>query len=384
MARSAFAIAVILLLCAIASPARLIFSVATTQYGSTTFYPNVDAVKQTAWKPIPARTLSAHSDRKGILFLGDVLLARNVEALVNRNNPAYPFQGLDLKKLAPDSYILGNFEGSIPLIHTQTPALQVRFSVGKNLVLAAEEAGFSHFSLANNHSFDFGSEGLDNTRNEIHSANLVSFGDPNEFSEPLSVTYVSVEKKIIAIVGLHAIDTAPSREQIDSLMASVQSASDIQILVVHWGTEYAATSNINQQTLAGMFANAGVDLIIGHHPHVVQEIGLVNGVPVVYSLGNYVFDQYFSNDVMEGLAINLSLGDDPQLLLYPVESRSKLSQPRLMEALSQKRFLNNLALKSDPDLQEAIKQGALPLRKMVATSTKIAMMGTDNTNIYVQ
>ena len=238
-------------------------------------------------------------------------------------------------------------------------------------------------SLANNHALDFGLNAYARTQTVLSEHDVHPFGHPSVLNEG-SVQFLNLQHMRVAIIGLHAIDHAPSASEVATVMRYAAEQSELQVLYVHWGTEYAAESNKTQRRIAEQFVEAGVDLIVGHHPHVVQEVGLINDVPVFYSLGNYIFDQYFDDAVMEGLLLHLSVEDEGRVAILPVESSSKLSQPRLMSPKAHAEFLEDLADRSDPLLAETIRHGFVPLSISVATSTEIAMINDTNQMLYVQ
>ena len=141
---------------------------------------------------------------------------------------------------------------------------------------------------------------------------------------------------------------------------------------VHWGQEYQIKSSVFQQKLARKIIDSGADLIIGHHPHVVQEIEIYNNKLIFYSLGNFVFDQYFSEQTQQGLAVALEIypvrNNDSNRVnpnkniykLFPIQS--KLSQPFLMEQNQAEKFLEKLSKRSSKDLTEEIKKGVIEIR----------------------
>ena len=113
-----------------------------------------------------------------------------------------------------------------------------------------------------------------------------------------------------------------------------------------------------QQALAQHLVGEGVDDIIGHHPHVVEDIARIDGVPVFYSLGNYVFDQYFDAEVESGLAILMSI-EKEQLVFDLAPVLSKRSVPTLPSKNDAKSFLASLAERSDVSLQSDIVRGTI-------------------------
>lgn len=311
------------------------------------------------------------SDTTIIQFVGDVLLGRNVEFLMLKHGREYPFLGSSFLK-QDNSYVVGNFESAVPPVHVPTLTGQLTFSVAETYLSLLKEAGFTHFSVANNHSLDYGTSGLEHTRVKLMDNDLTPLGDPEEVSVH-SVTYVDCGRDVVALVGINALEPVVFGD-VTRLMNQASKRSNFQIIYVHWGTEYQLLADKQQRDLAEFLIEAGADLIIGHHPHVVQDIDIIDGVLVFYSLGNFLFDQYFSKETMRGLAVTLDLSKGIAYI-YPVTSELNLSQPHVMNMSERDIFLLNLAEKSNPELKEQIMHGVLPLRSLVATSPKIAMIG---------
>jgi poly-gamma-glutamate synthesis protein (capsule biosynthesis protein) len=159
------------------------------------------------------------------------------------------------------------------------------------------------------------------------------------------------------------VERAPSREAIQRLIETASKESDMQIAFVHWGTEYEPLHSAFQEDLAKILIDAGAEVVIGHHPHVVQDIALYKGKPIFYSLGNFIFDQYFSEAVQDGLMVDFTPeGGAYHFTLLPVTSRYSRSQPMLMLGDERKAFLIELAAKSEPELQEMIVEGNITLK----------------------
>lgn len=95
-----------------------------------------------------------------------------------------------------------------------------------------------------------------------------------------------------------------------------KAENDFWVLSIHWGNEYEIIPSVSQQEIAHSMIDLGVDLIIGHHPHVVQGLEIYNGKYIFYSLGNFIFDQNFSRLTQVGLSVKLNLGSLPSYELY--------------------------------------------------------------------
>lgn len=349
------------------------FSINAVSYGITAL--RTEFVLPLRAKPIQPAVLTqqAESSNDAILFTGDVLLARNIEHLMEQHDSSYPYQGITFTDFAANPYVVGNFESAIPETHQTTPTGQIRFSVHPSYLPAAREAGFTHFSLANNHSYDFGFTGYQNAGQALTESNVEPFGDPRGLTTG-SITVLSLADANVAIIAIQALQNLPTEIEIRNAVTYASSISDFQVLYVHWGDEYADANNKTQEKLAKLFIKYGVDLIVGHHPHVVQNIERIDGVLVFYSLGNYIFDQYDSTETQEGLLLRLTLADEPMVDVIPVTSIGSLSQPHLMTSANHAAFLKKLAKLSDKSLAINITSGQIPLYSPVATSSKMAMI----------
>jgi poly-gamma-glutamate synthesis protein (capsule biosynthesis protein) len=323
--------------------------------------------------PTLATFTSQNNKTNSIIFVGDVMMARNVEFLMDEHGSEYPFKGINFNETASNPYVVGNFEATIPKSHVPTKNQQMRFSVAAGSVQSLFDAGFTHLSLANNHGLDFGPTSLLHTQEVLQNVGVSWFGHPQKVSTE-STSFVTINDIEVAIIGLHALNSVPSEEVLKEIFSYASARSDMQIVYVHWGIEYDAVSSIAQQQLAQTLVQAGADLIIGHHPHVVQEIDLIAGVPVFYSLGNYIFDQYFSKAVQTGMLLQLDTAGEIGIHILPVQSSKKISQPSYMSNVQHADFLQSLSESSHVDLQTEIKNGYIPLRMQVASSPEIAMI----------
>jgi hypothetical protein len=307
-------------------------------------------------------TSSVQQNEEGktaIVFLGDILLARKVEHYMDTYSIDYPF--LRQNPFRTDQYVVANFESSVPAVHRPTPFYNMSFSTRADFVPVLKAHGFTHMSVANNHSLDSGVVGFASTQEALLSSGVTPFGVPRAIHAS-STTYLTLGSTTIAIIGLETLSFVPKQEELSLYLDTVSRQSDMQIVYIHWGVEYAGTHSRAQAEFARMLISLGVDAIIGHHPHVVQDIEVIDGVPVFYSLGNYIFDQYFSSEVQEGLLLTLTLDEQHySYALTPVTSADMQSAPRPMTREEKSRFLSRLAQKSEPSIAEMIRAGTITL-----------------------
>lgn len=129
-----------------------------------------------------------------------------------------------------------------------------------------------------------------------------------------------------ALSGISQLDLEKVREKIKE----IQAKNDIIVISMHWGEEYKLRSNFQQQKLGRALIDAGADLIVGHHPHVIQEIEKYKHGWIAYSLGNFIFDQWFSEETMQGLILEVKIKDKNIAALNPIKVKlTKTFQPEI-------------------------------------------------------
>lgn len=162
--------------------------------------------------------------------------------------------------------------------------------------------------LGNNHILNFGRNGLAKTKKYLDAAKVGYFGAPDyPKSTPEEINGVK-----ITFVSYNEFSAVP--EEVKATVEEIQNAkkySDVIIVYCHWGVEYSAVPTYAMKSLAHQFIDAGADLVVGSHPHVIEG---PEGTPetykdkrIYYSLGNFIFDQYFSEDVRNGLGVEVKI-----------------------------------------------------------------------------
>jgi poly-gamma-glutamate synthesis protein (capsule biosynthesis protein) len=270
------------------------------------------------------------------------MLGRNVENINEEKGISFPFEKVS-HMLKEPSITFGNFEGIVSEEHTQTPSMGFQFSIKREYLAELKNIGFDVLSLANNHSFDYGMPALHFTRDACDVLGLVCGGTPSDI-DAYTAKFIIAGSKKIAILFIEAVWKEPDMETLLPLLEEINADTDMQIVYIHWGTEYELVHNLFQENLAHTLIDRGVDVIIGHHPHVVQDVALYNGKPIFYSLGNFVFDQYFSRDVEEGLTVSMNIGTSTTYSLVPVTSGASRSQPSMMDLEQKTELLERVLL----------------------------------------
>lgn len=291
-----------------------------------------------------------------VVFVGDVMLARSVETLFDARGTSYPFLGVQ-EFLNSHTVVYGNFEGVVPEVHRHTKPMTFAFSVDKKIIPSLKDAGFTHLTLANNHANDFGKKELEHTRTLLRDVGIEAYGSPTSIAEQ-DISYITVGTTRIAVLPLHAVFTYPSITQVRTALSVAEKQSDIQLVSIHWGEEYRNRNTKAQKEYAHALIDLGVDAIIGHHPHVIENIEMYRNAPIFYSLGNFIFDQYWDESVKTGLAVVVRQSESVlRYEIVPVYSAE--SSPILLKETDRQKVLDALASVSDLSLQDAIRSGVL-------------------------
>jgi poly-gamma-glutamate synthesis protein (capsule biosynthesis protein) len=263
-----------------------------------------------------------------IMVTGDVMLGRTVEGISSARGFDYPFLHTKDIFFGADA-VFSNLEGPIPATHEKTPAYSFRFSFHPNSIKALHDAGVSVVTLANNHTLDFGEEGYADTVRELEKNKIAPVGHAVNINE--GTTFGKIYRgREVRFVGLNDTYTPIDIGKAAKVIADLKKDGAFVIVAVHWGEEYRTVSNKRQQTLGHALMDAGADVVVGHHPHVVEEVEIYHGKPIFYSLGNFIFDQYFSEETQQGLAVKIAIGDkEARYELIPIDLRK--SQPKRSE-----------------------------------------------------
>ncbi len=195
-----------------------------------------------------------------------------------------------------------------------------RFRAPKEYVKIITGSGVEACNLANNHTYDFGSQGLRNTKKTLDEAGIGWFGDRDY--------YIWEKNGIkIALFGMWNSQYQSNKEWYAEKIASLKEDEGVNcvIFTFHCGQEYSGVHNPSQEKFSKFAINAGCDLVVMHHPHVVQGITTINNRYVVYSLGNFVFGGNCKVRALETMVVQALLTFDDagqfkgsQLKIYPM------------------------------------------------------------------
>jgi poly-gamma-glutamate capsule biosynthesis protein CapA/YwtB (metallophosphatase superfamily) len=205
------------------------------------------------------------------------------------------------------------------------------FSARPELTKVFTRAGIDWFSLANNHIKDAGTAGIADSRRILREHGLAFGGAGRDLEQARQISYLDVGEIRVAMVPCVGVASAswagegvsggtPCKDR--TLVPDIKAASreaDVVIAFPHWGVEYSRTPTREQRRHAARWVKAGADLVLGSHSHVFGAIEEIDGVPVLYSMGNFIFDQPWSEPTLESLLTEATFQGDRlvQLRLHP-------------------------------------------------------------------
>ncbi|MFH1508758.1 MAG: CapA family protein [bacterium] len=290
---------------------------------------------------------------------GDVMLSRTVGAkIVAAGDNVLPFKNIAEEFSAVD----------ISFVNLEAPFYDQGPSVTEGIVFKSEPetiaglkfAGIDIVSLANNHFGNQGQAGMKYTYNYLDENNIAYTGAGNNYTEAHTVKVL--EKNGIKFGFLAYNGIAPRSYEAtadsaglawshpDEIAADVEKSRpnvDVLLVSIHAGTEYTHTPNENQIVVARRAIDAGADIIVGHHPHVVQTIEKYKEGLIIYSLGNLVFDQMWSQATREGAYVTLNFENKKlkDLKITPVVIEN-YNQPRKANNEEANKILADMQLDS--------------------------------------
>ncbi len=262
-----------------------------------------------------------------ITFFGDMMFDRGVWHSFKNIGITEIFSNLDKSKFINSDIVFANLEGPV----SAEPIADVwiddslNFNMPPETLDALKYLNMDGVSLANNHTLNAGIDGFATTQTLLDQNSIKYAGYQNSFD---AGSILRFETEIpVSVICASFLGINPDQKIKDTIQAE---KGRFVIVFPHWGAEYATTHNSTQERLAHGWVDAGASAVVGSHPHVVQDIEIYNDVPIFYSLGNFVFDQGFSKETQEGLAVKLTVTEDKvQAELMPFASDKM--KPKFLE-----------------------------------------------------
>jgi poly-gamma-glutamate capsule biosynthesis protein CapA/YwtB (metallophosphatase superfamily) len=252
-------------------------------------------------------------------FAGDAMLDRRVRTSVNKNfggDYNELFKNVDIFKNDDISFL--NLEGPVSDVGKNVGSIY-SFRMDPSVIGVLANTGIDIVSFANNHVGDYSMIAFKDTLRRLQDGNMLFTGAGLNYDYAIEPTVI--EKNNIKTCFLGFSDVGPvwikaTKSSPGILLANDPNFEDIvykasmkcDVLAVsfHFGEEYKPHTT-RQEKLAQKAIDSGADIVVGAHPHVAQDIQIYKGKPIMYSLGNFMFDQYFSEPTMQGLIVQMKV-----------------------------------------------------------------------------
>lgn len=254
-----------------------------------------------------------------IFFVGDMFFDRHIRKAIYAKGEDYIFSCIgDFLKEA--DLVVGNLEG--PVTENASVSLLSQVGAPDNFTFTfptitaklLAKNNIKVVSLGNNHIGNFGKDGIASTHKYLEEAGVEYFGGLSG-DEPIHQTKIKGQK--ISFIAYNEFGGESTQKVAEKIVAEKEAGQKV-IVFAHWGEEYIAPV-ARVKKAAKLFAESGASLVVGAHPHVIQNSERVGDTQVYYSLGNFIFDQYWNKEVSTGLVLELNIkGDDMNVIEHKV------------------------------------------------------------------
>jgi len=272
------------------------------------------------------------------------MLDRGVKYMVEKYGKGdYKFPFLKIADYLKETDILfGNLEGPISDKGKKVGSIY-SFRTEPQAIEGLKFAGFDILSMANNHVFDYGREAMEDSFKRLREAKIEILGggfNEKEACEPLIKELKGTKIAFLAFTNLGSPYWSAGKEKsgicwlekekMEEIIQKAKEKADIVVVSLHFGEEYFSTPTEFQVSISHVAIDAGADLIVGHHPHVIQEIERYKDGWIAYSLGNFIFDQKFSEKTMRGLMLKVLIENSKIKEVMPIEFKiNEFYQPEI-------------------------------------------------------
>ena len=281
-----------------------------------------------------------------LFFVGDIMLDRGVEYMVKKEGKGdFKFPFLKIGEFLNKSDILfGNLEGPISDKGTKVGSIY-SFRNDPKAIEGLKFAGFDILSVANNHIFDYGREAMEDSFLRLKKAGIDYVGGGFSEKETYAPTIKKIKGTKIAFLAFTNLGTEYwsakgnrsgiawlTKESLEKGIKKAKEKADLVFVSMHFGKEYQSFPALQQKYFSHLAIDLGADLVIGHHPHVIQPIEEYNRGYIAYSLGNFIFDQAFSEETMQGLILKVLVENSKIKEVVPIEIKiNQYFQPEIIK-----------------------------------------------------
>ncbi|WP_369900084.1 CapA family protein [Bacillus manliponensis] len=325
------------------------------------------SVKQTESKKKPAKQTKPKEDPEiKIAFAGDTMFDWQLRPVVQNKGADYPFQHVK-QEIESADYAYVNLESVFTTREQKSPGQLFWIKSDPSTLKAIKNTGFDMASIGNNHTMDYGQEGLLDTISHLEKLDLPYTGAGKNAKEAYSAKDVTIKGKKFKFLSF--VRFMPSTSWVASenkpgvangynlnlvtkTIEEQKKDADYLVVYMHWGVEKTNRPAQYQRDYVQKMTEAGADAIVGSHPHWLQGFEYHNGVPVAYSLGNFLFPNYVKGHSAETGVLTLTFkGDDITMSFNPYMIRNDQISP-LQDSEKQKMLQYLQSVSDDVQIDE--------------------------------
>ncbi len=304
----------------------------------------------------PATTTTTEPPALTVAAGGDVMGDRGVGNYIDKYGGESVFEFVK-PYLAPADVSFINLEGSISNLGSPAAGKEYTFEARTALTAGLVWAGIDVVSLANNHARDYGSSALLDCIARLDAAGVGHAGAGADSTAAAAPAILETPAGTVAVLAASEITpyfaataslpgtnvTSSPNERLIAQVAAAAEEADFVIVSLHWGTEYDATADSSQRSLAHKLIDAGADLILGHHPHVIQGLEIYKDGLIAYSLGDFIFDHY-SRATGEAFVLQVTLSKEgpPSGIIVPIYLHDTQGVPKVVSGSAADVILDRL------------------------------------------
>jgi poly-gamma-glutamate synthesis protein (capsule biosynthesis protein) len=255
-----------------------------------------------------------------LLFVGDMMFDRYIRKMANKYGDDHLFSCIDTL-LSEQDLVIGNLEG--PITTRTSSSIDTKIGSPENYYFTFPTTtatllvrhSIKLVNIGNNHINNQRNDGIVQTKKYLTEAGVGYFGGLQQDDPLIRMRVNSTDLSFVNYNQFGGVD----EDVVAKIISEEKSQGRFVVVYAHWGEEY---QDVRQEirTIAKHFADSGAAVIVGSHPHIIQSHEMFGDTPVYYSLGNFIFDQYFQKNVTEGLALSVVVapGRPLEIKEYPV------------------------------------------------------------------
>ncbi len=295
-----------------------------------------------------------------VAAIGDIVLGWHLDNIYLKLAGAgkdpfdFPFSGVS-DVLEKADIAVGNLEAPFTK-RGEKMEKKFNFRVDPEYVKCLKRGGVDVVNLANNHIMDYGGIGLMDTMETLGNAGIRYFGAGENLYEAREPVIIEANGLKVAFIGfsntfpmeMNATKRKPGvvfgyPGYIKYDVKKAKENADFVVVSFHWGSEKSHRIKSYQKEYARLAVDSGADVVLGHHPHVLQGVETYRGKVIAYSLGNFVFGANWTGDIKETMILFIRLGREGIThRIVPVDIASVLFQPRIMEGEEGKNLVEKI------------------------------------------